>query len=229
MDGRLTGKENKVDFICTQTDKIEASEIMQEHEDLAKQMNLWQEMESLQEDITKLDVEINNNGSNDVMSPMQTTRTTAQDTLLKKRLAERERRYRQLNTACAAVRNKYSRGRILQDFQDSIMEYLCEDGEEEWEKDATSLANADLMNRQSKILNLEIFCVSSNDYLKLKGIKSTQDGQALAFQKCSDTEIPSVRSFLIAKASENRYVCHLYFSFFQPKAIFFSVLIFLPR
>jgi hypothetical protein len=44
--------------------------------------------------------------------------------------------------------------------------------------------------------NMEVFCISSNDYLKLTGIKPDSDGPPNTFKNLRETQIPILRSFV---------------------------------
>jgi hypothetical protein len=66
---------------------------------------------------------------------------------------------------------------------------LCrnEDGE-------TTIDNGQLPLTED--LELNVFCISANDYLKIQGIKSTTDGPPNCFVAVDDTQIPSLRAFV---------------------------------
>jgi hypothetical protein len=43
---------------------------------------------------------------------------------------------------------------------------------------------------------MDVFCINSNDYLKIKGIKPGSDGPLNTFSNVNDTQIPALRAFV---------------------------------
>jgi hypothetical protein len=56
----MDGQYGNVSFICTQTDDCEPSEIMRDHEDVARGMGHWEKMKSLYDEIARIEPERSN-------------------------------------------------------------------------------------------------------------------------------------------------------------------------
>jgi hypothetical protein len=104
-----------------------------------------------------------------------------------------ERLQKKLKPMCANVRNEYSKSCLQEDFRNGLKALYNNDDEDEGNAAASS-------NKPQIVLpedyNMDVFCISSNDYLKLMGIKSNNDGQANTFSCQRDTQIPQLRSFV---------------------------------
>ena len=68
-----------------------------------------------------------------------------------------------LKPLCAAVRNEYSKSRLQEDFRSGL--------EELYEYDDNDERRADMQTALPGEFNMDVFCTSANDYLKLMKIK----------------------------------------------------------
>lgn len=98
---------------------------------------------------------------------------------------------RKLKTLCALVRNEYSTKQLQLDFLAGLKElYRKSDDESENDgQDRTVIALPD-------DFNMDVHCISSNDYLKIQGIKPKSDGPPTTFSEAEDTNIPKLRTFV---------------------------------
>jgi len=51
---------------------------------------------------------------------------------------------------------------------------------------------------------MDVYCISSNDYLKIEGIKPSSDGPPSCFSRASDTQVPSLRLFVHQTTADSR-------------------------
>jgi Dynamin family len=213
----MDGNYGNVSFICTHSDDCEISEIMHDHEDVAKEKDgRWEQMGALKEEIRLLAK--NEDELADELEDVQDMLKECEEGLkhrgggegtvqghseLKLRLltveklmnefpTEREARRRQchqqLKILASQVRNEFSQKSLQNDFRDGIEELFAQAGHNnnEYQKG----------NGSSHVLpadfQLEVFCTSSNEYLKLKGVKAGVDGDAGCFQLTEETGVPDV-------------------------------------
>jgi hypothetical protein len=99
---------------------------------------------------------------------------------------------RTLKAICAEVRNEYSTKCLQEDFQAGLKDLTHRDDEEQGGDAAPPQMQAVLPNN----FQMEVYCISSNDYLKIQGIKPASDGQANTFSRIQDTQIPQLRTFV---------------------------------
>jgi len=100
---------------------------------------------------------------------------------------------RHLKTLCAQVRNEYSTQCLQSDFRAGLKELYRESrGTEEDQENNTSPEQTALPDD----FELDVFCISSNDYLKIQGIKPKSDGASNTFFEAEDTQIPRLRTFV---------------------------------
>lgn len=97
---------------------------------------------------------------------------------------------KELKTMCAAVRNEYSKSCLQEDFRSGLKELYRKDDE----NDGSSNEDADIALPEE--FNMDVFCISSNDYLKLMKIKPSRDGPPNTFFNPVDTQIPQLRAFV---------------------------------
>ncbi|XP_013919469.1 PREDICTED: uncharacterized protein LOC106546979, partial [Thamnophis sirtalis] len=114
---------------------------------------------------------------------------------------EKEARLRAISLICVQARNAFSKQRILMDFSAGLQEVSRraegeEDGEEEMDE-------GDSAGEQPA--NLEVFTVSSTEYLKLGG-KLLCNGQPQVFHEVKDTEIPALKKFAMDTALKHSMV-----------------------
>lgn len=105
-----------------------------------------------------------------------------------------ERLQKKLKPMCANVRNEYSKSCLQEDFRNGL-KALYNNNDDDDEDNAAASSNK-TQNVLPEDYNMDVFCISSNDYLKLMGIKSSNDGQANTFSCQRDTQIPQLRSFV---------------------------------
>lgn len=97
---------------------------------------------------------------------------------------------KELKTLCAAVRNEYSKSCLQEDFRSGLKELYRKDDE----TDGDSKDNASVCLPEE--FNMDVFCISSNDYLKIMKIKPSRDGPPSTFFNPADTQIPQLRAFV---------------------------------
>jgi hypothetical protein len=95
-----------------------------------------------------------------------------------------------LKTMCASVRNEYSKKCLQDDFRSGLDELINGHGDEEVNGDTPSMPAVPVDYK------LDVFCVSANDYLKLKRIKTASDGAPSTFSDETQTQIPALRTFV---------------------------------
>ena len=97
----MDGQYGNISFICTSTDKVEASETMRDHADIARKVpGRWEKMTDILETVNSL-------GSKDRRK-------------CKKLQSD-------LKVLCAKVRNEYSKGRLQDDFRNGLREMYLKD------------------------------------------------------------------------------------------------------
>jgi hypothetical protein len=108
--------------------------------------------------------------------------------------AKCETAQRSLKTLCAQVRNEYSTKCLQSDFRAGLKELYSESrGVDEDQDNNTSTEQITALPED---FELDVFCISSNDYLKIEGIKPKSDGASNTFFDAEDTQIPRLRSFV---------------------------------
>jgi hypothetical protein len=216
----MDGQYGNVFFICTQTDDLEATETMRDHADVAQQEpGRWEKMTELASSISNLEKQINDKlqDEEDLEFQVQETEQQLKDqlpvfdtstsisALAKDELLEwREENHgameidrekcsklqKKLKTMCATVRNEYSKSCLQEDFRSGFKDLYRKDDDDDGNTDD---------NQQSALpedFNMDVFCISSNDYLKLTKIKPSRDGPPNTFFSSRDTQIPQLRAFV---------------------------------
>ena len=63
--------------------------------------------------------------------------------------------------------------------------------------------DSDRPNRSSvpEGLDMDVFCISANDFLKVQGIKPASDGPPATFTNAADTNIPALSDFVSSAVS----------------------------
>ncbi|XP_033012065.1 nuclear GTPase SLIP-GC [Lacerta agilis] len=121
---------------------------------------------------------------------------------------QKEAKLREISLICVRARNKYSKQQIQLEFSASLEDMTRkaafpeseEDGEEDMEEgDATRSDSGNVGEVESLRGKLQVFTVSSTEYLKLCG-KLIRDGQPQVFHDPQDTEIPALKAFAIRTA-----------------------------
>jgi hypothetical protein len=94
-----------------------------------------------------------------------------------------------LKALCAQVRNEYSKGCLQADFRAGLKDLSRGSEEEEGAAPPETAALPD-------DFQMDVYCISSNDYLKIQGIKPASDGEANTFSCVRDTQVPQLRTFV---------------------------------
>ena len=207
----MDGQYGNVSFICTQTDDCEATEIMRDHADVAQKVpGRWEKMTEISDEICRLEFVCSKllqaqDDLNDELNDAIDDEVGADDCLKKladwneehfssinQMQAECEVKQRQLKTLCAIVRNEYSTKCLQTDFRAGLKDLYRRSDDEDGDgsqQEQTEVALPD-------DFNMDVYCISSNDYLKVQGIKPKSDGAPNTFSEASDTQIPNLRSFV---------------------------------
>ncbi|CAI5778775.1 Hypothetical predicted protein [Podarcis lilfordi] len=121
---------------------------------------------------------------------------------------QKEAKLREISLICVRARNKYSKEQIQLEFSASLEDMTRkaaspeseEDGDEDLEEgDATRSDSGNAGEVESLHGKLQVFTVSSTEYLKLCG-KLIRDGQPQVFHDPQDTEIPALKAFAMRTA-----------------------------
>ncbi|KAL7554660.1 hypothetical protein ACHAWF_018144, partial [Thalassiosira exigua] len=106
--------------------------------------------------------------------------------ILEKIQGKCDRLQKKLKALCSAVRNEYSKSCLQADFKSGLKELYRKDDD-------------DGNGNQSEIpdeYEMDVFCISANDYLKLMKIKASRDGPPSTFSNPRDTQIPQLRQYV---------------------------------
>jgi hypothetical protein len=104
---------------------------------------------------------------------------------------------KKLKAICSSIRNEYSTACLQDDFKSGLKElYRKDDDDGEASNTETALPEE---------FNMDVFCISSNDYLKLMKIKPRRDGPPSTFSNASDTQIPQLRAYVHSTTARFRY------------------------
>ncbi|CAB9497382.1 nuclear GTPase, germinal center associated [Seminavis robusta] len=99
---------------------------------------------------------------------------------------------RRLKATAAGVRNEYSKNSLQSDFKAGL-EQLCRQPDEEEMDESDSTEPDNVAPPLPDDYQLEVHCISSNDYLKIQGLKPRSDGAPSTFTISEETQIPSLR------------------------------------
>mmetsp|Transcript_14818 Transcript_14818/g.32186 ORF Transcript_14818/g.32186 Transcript_14818/m.32186 type:complete len:794 (-) Transcript_14818:1105-3486(-) len=103
-----------------------------------------------------------------------------------------DRLQKKLKAMCSTVRNEYSKSCLQADFKSGLKElYRKDDDDDDRNNDGDDTQTPTLPD-----FNMDVFCISANDYLKLNKIKPSRDGPPSTFSNSSDTQVPQLRSFV---------------------------------
>lgn len=117
---------------------------------------------------------------------------------------------KKLKAICAAVRNEYSTRCLQEDFKSGLKELYRKDDDEDADADGGKESEVALPDE----FDMDVFCISANDYLKVMGIKPRRDGPPSTFASATDTQIPQLRSYVhactarLGEASVKTFVEH---------------------
>jgi hypothetical protein len=100
---------------------------------------------------------------------------------------------RRLKSVCATVRSEYSTSCLQEDFRAGLKELCRKPDEEEAEGIQDNVTTNTPLPED---FNMDVYCISANDYLKIEGIKPSSDGPPNTFSKARDTQIPNLRAFV---------------------------------
>lgn len=243
----MDGNYGNVFFVCTQTDDLEATETMRDHQDVAEQVpGRWEKMCELAEKISDLEQHINKmlqgkedleyriedtkqewkesvadmkeakeeDDSAEVISGLKTVAAdnkvawesakaalkaweTANLSIIERDQAKCDCLQKKLKAICSSIRNEYSTACLQDDFISGLKElYRKDDDDGEASNTETALPEE---------FNMDVFCISSNDYLKLMKIKPRRDGPPSTFSNASDTQIPQLRAYVHSTTARFRY------------------------
>jgi hypothetical protein len=205
----MDGQYGNVSFICTQTDECEPTEIMRDHQDVASSKpGRWETMTKLLGNINRVEQELADmmeeeedavshqddlsagDKNNDEDIDDDDALSVARQRVARARLTSKSKRWqRDLKAICATVRNEYSTRCLEDDFINGLKDL---DQNENSGAGSGNQSNIDLLES----IDLPVFCLSANDYLKIRGIKPSTDGPPNTFSAVNDTQVPALRSFV---------------------------------
>jgi Dynamin family len=256
----MDGQYGNVAFICTHSDECENTEIIRDHEDVAKNVEgRWEKIKDLQnqidavqkeqaelnqteEDLEEELVEIKANikelgkcmrecqgedSSRDSDSededPGKELKSLEEllekENVLLKALSlkikavrdkvkdldhEYRSRHRCLKALAATVRNEYSTQCLQEDFKAGLEELIRKPDNEEMD-DSCDVTDDQAPPPLPHDFQLEVHCISSNDYMKLLHLKTRSDGPPSTFTDAEDTQIPSLRAAVHATTAQNKH------------------------
>jgi hypothetical protein len=215
----MDGQYGKLAFVCTQTDDCEATEILQDHADVAQQVpGRWERLLEMQETILTFEAQLHEleqdkdelleAEAENSLRRVQKKKTDAQREVekiedkieeVKQELWQEQRR---LKSLCAQVRNEYSTACLQADFKSGFKELYRKDNDNDGIP-SNGFANEEQASAAlPDDFQLRVHCISSNDYLKLQGIKPSNDGPPNTFLTGDDTNIPALREFVHETTAE---------------------------
>ncbi|XP_061468278.1 nuclear GTPase SLIP-GC [Rhineura floridana] len=227
----MDGQYGSLAFVCTKTDSFNITDIVRdlklrgeiqsiedEVAELEKQeMQAKRDKNSLYEHLQQEQQQQQRRQGCDATDPSWLQR---QHDLLEKAFRindlqrQKDAKLRAISLICVQARNKFSKQQILLDFSAGLEEMTkktvyseCEeDGDEDMgDGDSTRSDSGDTREAESLYGKLQVFTVSSTEYLKLCG-KLIRDGQPQVFHDTKDTEIPALKKFAINTALKHSMV-----------------------
>jgi hypothetical protein len=115
------------------------------------------------------------------------------------KMAEQSREMqRELKAMCAIVRNEYSTACLQEDFRAGLKELTRRPDEED--ADTSDTGSPPIPDD----FEMDVYCISANDHLKIQGIKPSSDGPPSCFTKPEDTQIPALRTFVHETTAKHR-------------------------
>uniref|UniRef100_A0A8C0GFT1 FHA domain-containing protein n=1 Tax=Chelonoidis abingdonii TaxID=106734 RepID=A0A8C0GFT1_CHEAB len=198
----MDGQYGSLAFVCTKTDSFNVTEIMSD-------LDLRDEIQPIEKSLEELE-------NQRVQMEMEKDTLYAQ---LQQEISnlqrEKDMKLRDISLICVQSRNRFSKQRIWVDFNNGLQEMrrkaaFAEDDEDEEEEETEDeeLATSDTSDPgevESQHGKLQVFTVSSTEYLKLHG-KLLRDGQPQVFHNEEDTEIPALKKFAIHTALQHSMV-----------------------
>ncbi|XP_064364054.1 uncharacterized protein LOC112991949 isoform X2 [Dromaius novaehollandiae] len=227
----MDGQYGRLAFVCTKTDAFNISEIISDL-DLKDEIEpIERELEDLENQRVQMELEKESLYAELQQEPGQgphagNSASFQKENELRKMilekefkinalLREKEAKLRAISLICVQSRNKYSKERIWLDFINGLQEMkrkaaLAECEEDEYEEEMedeelNTLYASDLGEAGFQHNKLQVFTVSSTEYLKLHG-KLLREGQPQVFHNDEDTEIPALKKFAVHAALQHGMV-----------------------
>lgn len=119
---------------------------------------------------------------------------------LKKLRVQSRKLQKRLKSLCALVRNEYSKTCLQEDFRAGLEELTRKPDDEEGGNAIDEIVPTAVIPDDFQI---NVYCISANDYLKVQGIKPSSDGPPNTFSRATDTQIPNLRSFVHATTAKH--------------------------
>lgn len=204
----------------------ELSDLLQEEEDLNVELEEANSaVKELKEEIKETENESDDDKDDHVISTLKNSlkekkqsvhaavskynvwKTENSDTV--KRIEEKSRKLqRRLKAICAVVRNEYSTKCLQDDFRKGLKELTRRPDDEELDVRRATLSRTAVDESTPPPLpedfQLEVKTISSNDYLKIAGVKPASDGPPNTFENIIDTQIPALRATVHATTAHFR-------------------------
>jgi len=121
-----------------------------------------------------------------------------------RREEERKQFHAELKILAAEVRNEFSKKSLQVDFQKGIEDLVCkpsEKADQVPDQQESKMKNVPVLPANFR---LEVFWTSSNEYLKLQGVKVGSDGTAACFNSPEQTGISEVMKSVHKATAEHR-------------------------
>ncbi|XP_067650996.1 uncharacterized protein [Haliotis asinina] len=192
-------KESEIDVMKTDYQELK------EGLDQAKRLLDEEAVAELKDELEIMDVEMQQKEA-DMADILVQERDVAQQVSAKKDISDIHQR--KLVAMCAKARNDYSMKQIKKDFRAGIRElkqksenvYMEEDDILDYDEDDED----DEDDTGNMVDNLEVFCVSSTDYMKMTKLLTDVDGAPQVFSTPDETQIPALREFVHTTSLQQR-------------------------
>ncbi|KAH1178317.1 hypothetical protein KIL84_012019 [Mauremys mutica] len=228
----MDGQYGSLAFVCTKTDSFKVTEIMSDLDLRDEIQPIEKSLEELENQRVQMEMEKDTlyaqlQQEQQRQGPgAENPASFQKENDLRKKILEKEFRIsnlqrekemklRDISLICIQSRNRFSKQRIWVDFNNGLQEMrrkaaFAEDDEDEEEEETEDeeLTTSDTSDRgevESQHGKLQVFTVSSTEYLKLHG-KLLRDGQPQVFHDEEDTEIPALKKFAIHTALQHSMV-----------------------
>ncbi|XP_039381370.1 uncharacterized protein LOC120398227 isoform X3 [Mauremys reevesii] len=228
----MDGQYGSLAFVCTKTDSFNVTEIMSDLDLRDEIQPIEKSLEELENQRVQMEMEKDTlyaqlQQEQQRQGPgAENPASFQKENDLRKKILEKEFRIsnlqrekemklRDISLICVQSRNRFSKQRIWVDFNNGLQEMrrkaaFAEDDEDEEEEETEDeeLTTSDTSDRgevESQHGKLQVFTVSSTEYLKLHG-KLLRDGQPQVFHDEEDTEIPALKKFAIHTALQHSMV-----------------------
>ncbi|KAM7176040.1 nuclear GTPase SLIP-GC isoform 2-T2 [Macrochelys suwanniensis] len=224
----MDGQYGSLAFVCTKTDSFNVTEIMSDLDLRDEIQPIEKSLEELENQRVQMEME-----KDTLYTQLQQEQRQGpgaenpasfrKENDLRKKILEKEFRIsklqrekdmklRDISLICVQSRNWFSKQRIWVDFNNGLQEMrrkaAYDEDEEEEETEDEELTTSDTCypgEVESQHGKLQVFTVSSTEYLKLHG-KLLRDGQPQVFHNEEDTEIPALKKFAIHTALQHSMV-----------------------